>query len=138
MREDYEDADTQDPNQLAKILLLYKSLYSQIFKGDNYMFCEPVVNEYKTLLAGNDKYTEAQTAINEFINYLVKEGEIDHQIRRAYLELLCLNILSDDKFKIKSTLTEFMGKVPNCHSTDEFRIAEKIRVAVLGDGQDSF
>ena len=102
------------------------------------MFCEPVVNEYKTLLAGNDKYAEAQTAINEFINYLVKEGEIDHQIRRAYLELLCLNILSDDKFKIKSTMTEFMGKVPNCHSTDEFRIGEKIRVAVLGDGQDSF
>tara|TARA_B110000285_G_C15011611_1_gene556726 strand:+ start:583 stop:696 length:114 start_codon:yes stop_codon:yes gene_type:complete len=37
-----------------------------------------VVNEYITLLAGNEKYLEAQTAKNEFINYLVKEGEIDH------------------------------------------------------------
>lgn len=73
-----------------------------------------------------------------FINYLIKEGEIDHQIRRAYLELLCLNILSDDKFKIKSTMTEFLGKVPNAPSTDEFRIAEKIKEAVLGDGQDAF
>jgi len=52
--------------------------------------------------------------------------------------MLCLNILSDDKFAIKNTMTEFMGKVPNCHSTDEFRIAEKIKSAVLGDGQDSF
>lgn len=35
-------------------------------------------------------------------------------------------------------MTEFMGKVPNCHSTDEFRIAERIQQAVLGDGQDAF
>ena len=35
-------------------------------------------------------------------------------------------------------MTEFMGKVPNCHSTDEFKIAERIQLAVLGDGQDVF
>jgi len=59
MKEQYEDADDQDPNQLAKILILYKSLYSQVFQGENYLFCEPVVNEYITLLANNEKYEEA-------------------------------------------------------------------------------
>ena len=77
---------------------------------------------------------EAQEAKNMFIAYLIKQNDIDHVIRRSYLELLCLNLLADDKFKVKSTIEEFMMKVPNAGATSEFKIADKLKSAVLGDG----
>lgn len=49
-----------------------------------------------------------------------------------------LNILSDDKFKIKSTLDSFRNDTPNAFSQDEFKIAEKMKEIILGDGSESF
>ena len=98
------------------------------------MFCDGIVDEYLSLLLVNRMFAEAQEQQNTFISYLIKENEIDHVIRRVYLTMLCLNLLANDKFKVKATMDEFTNKVPNAHMQDEFKIADKIKTAVLGDG----
>jgi hypothetical protein len=57
---------------------------------------------------------------------LKKENEIDHVMRRAYLEIIMLNILADDKFKIKSTMESFRANTPNSYSQDEYKISDSI------------
>lgn len=49
-----------------------------------------------------------------------------------------LNILADDKFKIKDTLNSFRQDTPNAFSQDEFKIAEKMKEIMLGDGSETF
>lgn len=55
-------------------------------------------------------------------------------MRRAYLEIVILNILADDKFKIKQTMEAFRENTPNCFKHDEYKISDSLREAMLGDG----
>ena len=109
MAEDYEKADVDDPGKLQRIINMYKSIYSQIFENeDYYVFNQDVIDDYMNLLLTNDLFFEAIEARKVFINYLIKSKTIDHQIRRAYLEYLCLVILTEEKFKLKNVLQEFI------------------------------
>ena len=105
MRETWEDSDEKDQHQLNRIITLYNSLYSQVFEGEMAtLICKDLIDECLSILAANSMFQEAIQQKHQYIAYLKKENEIDHVMRRAYLEIVMLNILADDKFKIKDTI----------------------------------
>lgn len=106
---------------------MYKSVFQHVFDSDDiYTFNTNVVDEYTTLLVKYKYFEDAIAARKTLINYLIKQGEIDHQMRRAYVELVLLGILRCHKHKLnpKSDLTEtlnhFVKDTPNPMVTDEF------------------
>ena len=53
------------------------------------------------MLGKYDMYHEAIQARQLFIKYMVKSGTVDHQLRRAFIEIICLHILAEEKYKVK-------------------------------------
>jgi len=99
------DNGIQDKEQFTNLAQLYKSLHQKVYESeDNFIFNSDMVDLYMNMLCKYDMFHEAIEARNTFIKYLVKEGTIDHQIRRAYVEIMCLHILCNEKFKIQSVL----------------------------------
>ena len=71
------------------------------------LFNSELVDDYLNLLVKNDRFLEAVEAKYRFIKHLKDEKEIDHQIRRSYLEIVLLYSLAEEKFKIKDVIDQF-------------------------------
>jgi len=53
------------------------------------------------------KYSRAVEAKRKFITHMTSEGTIDHQIRRAYLEIVCIQIAALEYKAVGETLNQF-------------------------------
>jgi hypothetical protein len=53
------------------------------------------------------KYTRAVEAKRKFITHMTSEGTIDHQIRRAFLEIICIQIAALEFKAVGETLNQF-------------------------------
>lgn len=89
------------------------------------------------LCVENRRYKDALEARGKFVEYLKKNGEVDHQMRRAYLEMILLGMLKLGHGKIRGNylideqLKEFMRGTPNAMAHDEYRIAEQLKEALV-------
>lgn len=63
------------------------------------------------LLVSNQKFHEAIEARKKFIDYLKKIKEVDHQLRRAYLEIILLWILAKEPFKVADAVRDMQKDV---------------------------
>ena len=89
-------------------------MYAQIFENsDNFIFNQDLIDEYINFLVSNNLYFDAISAKQRFVTHLKSEGTLDHQIRRTFLELMCLHIAADDKFALKKIIDQFRNDVPN-------------------------
>lgn len=83
-------------------------LFEEVFEDESQLIWNPdIVNEYVSILMKNEQYAKAIAAKKRFIKYLVSQGTLDHQMRRAYLEIVCIQIVAEDYYKIDQTLEEF-------------------------------
>ena len=72
LSEEFENLDNprDHPNQLKKIITLYKSIYGQTFENeDNFLFNSEVIDEYMNLLLRYDKFYDAIEARNLLLKY---------------------------------------------------------------------
>ena len=110
---------------------LYKSLHKKVYESeDNFIFNSDIVDHYMNMLCKYDMFHEAIEARNDFIKHLVKEGTVDHQMRRAYVEIMCLHILCNEKFKIQSVIERMIQTDPSSMGKDEYNIGENMMAAV--------
>ena len=58
-----------------------------------------------------------------------KQMSVDHQVRRSYLEIVCISIANEDYIKLQDTLQKFIEDTGSANS-DEFQIATQIKEAV--------
>lgn len=97
----------EDKEQFTSLTQLYKSLLTKTFETeDNYIFNSDMIDLYMNMAVKYNMYHDAIEARYTHIKYLKKEGTIDHNIRRAYTEIICLHVLANEKFKIKTILDE--------------------------------
>lgn len=121
----------EDPQTLQNLAQLYKSLHKKVYETeDNYVFNSDLIDHYMNMLVKYKMYHDAIEARKQFVKYLIKSGTLDHQIRRAYVEIVCLHILAGEKFKVKAILEEFANDVPGAMTKDEYRLAENVMFAV--------
>lgn len=72
----------------------------------------------------------------KFIAYLKKTHTVDHQMRRAYLELVMLSLVKTGSTKsrvntlIDKMISEFTKDTPNAMNQEEFRVSEGFKEAV--------
>lgn len=96
------DQGYDDPDHLNRVVNLYKQLHIKVYETeDNYTFNSDIVDQYLNCLVKHNKLYDAIEARQRFIKYMVKTKTVDHQMRRAYLEIVCLHILVSEKFKVK-------------------------------------
>jgi hypothetical protein len=57
------------------------------------------------------------------------QGNVDHQIRRSYLEIVCIHITNEDYRKLDDTLQRFIEDAGGS-SSDEYTIAVQIKEAL--------
>ena len=55
-------------------------------------------------------------------------------MRRAYLEIACLHIIADEKFKLKEVLAQFLSDQPGAFNEPEYTFAERIEEALVPAG----
>ena len=70
-----------------------------------------------------------------FMDYLRGEKRLDHQIRRSWLEVVCLQILLEDIYRIEDSLNEFAQDCPmgNPYAQDEYATASDLKDAMLSN-----
>ena len=103
--EDGVDNGRQDKELFQNLTQLFKSLNKKVYETeDNFIFNSELIDVYMNMLVKYEMYHDAILARNQYIKYLHKQGTIDHQGRRAYVEIICLHMLCDEKYKIQQVL----------------------------------
>lgn len=103
---------------------MYEKIFDDVFTGDNYLYNPEIVSEFTTLLVEEKEYLRAIKVKKKFIAFMKKEGKLDHQVRRAWLEIICLSILANEVFKCEEQKQEFSQDGGVGH--DEFKFASLI------------
>ena len=67
-----------------------------------------------------------------FMDHLRSQKTLDHQIRRAWLDVVCLQILLEDIYRIDDSLNEFVNDCAagNPYAQDEYVAANDLKDAV--------
>ena len=76
---------------------IYQSLFDEVFDGDNYAWNPDIVNQFVIVLMKKGLYKRAIDAKQKFISHMKKEqSSLDHTVRRAFLEIVCIQIVNED------------------------------------------
>lgn len=110
----------ETPEAELEALRIYGTLFEMVFTSDNYLFNGDVIDCYYKLQIKHERFADAITTKRRLIRHLKEEKTIDHQIRRAYLEIVILHILNLDIYKIEETMQQFLSDAPDAFSQDEY------------------
>lgn len=116
-----------------KAMLIYENeLMTQVFEGDNYLLNTDIPESYLRLQIEAKDYAGAIRTKKKFIEYLRNEGTTDHQIRRSWLEVICLQILMEDFYRLEDSLQSFANEPGhgNMYGQDEFTAANDLKDAI--------
>ena len=114
----------EDEEAQSFALNIFQSLFDEVFEGDNLAWNPDIITDYLKLLMQKGQYQRAVEAKETYIAYMAKEGTIDHQIRRAFLEIVCIQIVAGKFKQIDATLTQFTEVVGiSAPSFDEYKVA---------------
>lgn len=122
--------DKETPEADKEALKLYKNLFEMVFTNDNYLFNSDIIDTYYKLQLRYSLYADCISTKRRLIRHLKEEKTIDHQIRRHYLEIVILHVLSGELSKVDETMTQFTQDSPNAYSQDEYSIASQVNEAV--------
>ena len=127
----YEKDTEKTTKQAMEIYETY--LINQCFEEDAYVMNSDVVDTYLKMQVAQKDFKGAIKTKKIFMDYLRKNNTIDHQIRRSWLEIVCLQILMEDIYRIEDSLNEFTRDCPggNPYAQDEYVIANDLKDAML-------
>jgi len=96
-----------------------------VFEGDNYAWNPDIVTQFITVLMQKKQYMRAVKAKLTYIKHMKKEtASADHQVRRSFLEIICIQIINEDYKRMEETMAQF---IEDCGSSvyqqDEYLIA---------------
>lgn len=92
------------------------------------MWNPEIIPEYVALLVKQKEYLKAIEAKKKLIKYLKSQNQIDHQIRRAYVEIICIQIIAEDYYRLQDTLDLFNEDFGgNAYKFDEFKMASELK-----------
>lgn len=98
---------------------IYQSLFEEVFEDDNYAWNPDIVNQYIGLLIKRRQFKRAIEAKYKFIAFMKKQMNVDHQVRRSYLEIICILITNEDYIKLDEVMSRFLEDTGSTNS-DEY------------------
>lgn len=110
-----------------------KNLMDQIYENENsYLLNSDVPNDYLRLQVEAKDFAGAIKTKKRFIDFMRGIGTTDHQIRRAWLEIICLQILLEDFYRLDDSMQSFANEPGhrNMFMQDEFTVAGDLKDAV--------
>ena len=98
------DKETDESKRQA-MQIYERTLMEQIFENENtYLLNADVPTNYLRLQVEAKDYAGAIKTKKRFIDFLRGIGTTDHQIRRSWLEIVCLQILLEDFYRLEDSL----------------------------------
>ncbi len=102
-----------------------------LFEGEMMTMNYDMMESYTKLLAKQAKWTVLLEAKYRQIKYWRETKSVDHRSRRAFLEIICIQIISEDIYKLEQTLDNFCKEVGgNPYVHDEYEICVGIKEAL--------
>ena len=128
------EKDTVKSQQLA-MEIYEKYLINQCFDEECYVMNSDVPEAYVKMQVAQKDFKGAIRTKKTFMDYLRGEKRLDHQIRRSWLEVVCLQILLEDIYRIEDSLNEFAQDCPmgNPYAQDEYATACDLKDAMLSN-----
>ena len=127
-----------DKESFQSLTQLFKALHDKVYQTeDNYVFNSDLIDMYMNMLVKYNMLHEAIQARMQFIRYLHKNGTVDHQARRAYVEVISLHVLANETFKITQILQEMAQADPACFGRDEYNLGQGMLDLVGQEGMSS-
>ena len=103
--------DKETEAATKKAMEVFESyLMVQLFEGDNYLLNTEIPVTYCKLQIEARDFAGAIRTKKRFIDYLRDAGTTDHQIRRAWLEIICLQIIQEDFYRLDDSLQHFANE----------------------------
>ena len=68
------------------------------------------------------------------MQHLQKKRKVDHQARRAFLEIFCLTIINGQRAELKTVLEKFLSVCPDAYDHPEYNFAENIEQILSASG----
>ena len=127
------ERDTEESKRNA-FEIYEKTLMDMVFANeDNYLMNgNEVVSSYLTLQMEQRDFEGAIRTKKRFMDYLRSQRIVDHQIRRSWLEVICLQVLLEDFYRIDESLNLFANDCPggNAYNQDEYLAASDLHEAI--------
>jgi gamma-soluble NSF attachment protein len=118
---------------------VYKSLFSEIFSEENYLYGSDLIGEYISILIDSEMYKEAIEAEEQHIDYLnTSHSPYEHLKTRAYLSIVSICVIMGDNFVFDEKLQQMRRGIERPASSDEYRAAQSIVDAVNDRDRDAF
>ena len=124
-------SDGGNQESIDASLFLYSELWPMLFEGEMMTMNYDMMESYTKLLAKQAKWTVLLEAKYRQIKYWRDTKAVDHRSRRAFLEIICIQIIIEDIYKLEQTLDNFCKEVGgNPYVHDEYEICVGIKEAL--------
>ena len=95
-----------------KAMEIYENhLINQVFENEsNFLLNSEVPESYLKLQIEAKDFVGAIRTKKRYIEFLRNIGTTDHQIRRSWLEIICIQILMEDFYRLDDSLQAFANE----------------------------
>lgn len=111
-------------------LEVYRRIFPKLFEGSNMVMNYDMLETYAKALAQAKKWKELIETKYTIIDHYNKAKQVDHRTRRSFLEIICVQIISEDFYKMEETMDAFFREVGgNPYTFDEYECCAGLKEA---------
>lgn len=126
-----ELCDSENSESVSAGLKVYQELFPKLFEDDNMTMNYDMLETYPKALAKAQKWLELIEAKKRIIKYYRDIKRVDHMTRRSFIEIISVQIILEDFYKIDDSLQDFFKEVGgNPYEHDEYEICDKLNSSV--------
>ena len=124
LSESESDSDKQAASQVFKMLL------PKFFEDDCSVMNPDMIELYAKHLGRMKDWADLISLKRRLIKEWIAEKKRDHRLRRAYLEILCTQIIQGDKYRLQETIDQLCNDCGgNPYSYEEYEACEQLKAA---------
>ena len=90
---------------------MYSEIFPKLFEDNNMVMNYDMLEAYVKALAKHQKWQELIEVKKRIIKCYRDEKKVDHRTRRSFLEIVSVQIILEDYYKIDDTLDDFFKEV---------------------------
>lgn len=97
-----------------------------------------MLETYVKVLAKQEKWKDLIATKHRIIKHYRESKQVDHRTRRSFIEIISVQILTEDFYKVEDSLDQFFKEVGgNAYSHDEYCICDSMKDAVTKKDWDA-
>lgn len=126
-----ELCDSDSSESVNAGLKVYQEIFPLLFVDDNMTMNYDMLETYPKALAKAQQWLKYIEAKKRIIKHYGDIKKVDHMTRRSFIEIISVQIIIEDFYKIDDSLKSFFQEVGgNPYEHDEYEICDKLQSTV--------